>query len=125
MDVTIAGQPPRCPVCGCFFLSVKLCIRLCPRCIRRNRQCQSRLVTVPTDPFTRPTAPLLCEWAKCQSRNTQNGRIVLPIANLMADSESGIPDSYSSLLVTIRLSRLVSEIFACYSQTDRQRGPLL
>jgi len=36
----------------------------------------------------------------------------------MADSESGSPDSYSSFLVTIRLSRLVSEIFACDRQTD-------
>jgi len=34
----------------------------------------------------------------------------------MADSVSGSPDSYSSFLVTIHLSRLVSEIFAC----DRQ-----
>jgi len=30
-----------------------------------------------------------------------------------ADSESGSPYSYSSFLVTIRLSRRVSEIFAC------------
>jgi len=33
----------------------------------------SRLVTVPSDPFTRPTAPFLSEWVKCQPRNTQNG----------------------------------------------------
>jgi len=68
-----------------------------------------RLVTVPTDPFTTltsPTGPFLSEWAKCQPGNTQNGRTVLPIANLMADSESGSPDSYSSFLVTICLSRL-------------------
>jgi len=32
----------------------------------------SRLVTVPTDPFTRPTAPILSEWAKCQPRSIQN-----------------------------------------------------
>jgi len=57
--------------------------------------------------------------------NTQNGGTVLPIANLMADSESGSPDSCSSVLVTIRLSRLVSDIFACDRQTDGQRGPLL
>jgi len=50
--------------------------------------------------------------------NTQNGGTVLPIANLMADSESGIPDSYSTVLVTTRLSRLVSEIFAYGRQTD-------
>jgi len=36
----------------------------------------------------------------------------------MAASESGSPDSYSSFLVTIRLSRLVSEIFACDRHTD-------
>jgi len=44
---------------------------------------------------------------------TQNGGTVFPIANLMADSDSGSPVSYSSFLVTIRLSRLVSEIIAC------------
>jgi len=91
----IAG-PPRCPV-------------------------WCRLVTVPTDPFTTftsPTGPLLSEWAKCQLGNTQDGRTVLPIANLMADSESGSPVSYSRFLVTICLSGLVSEIFACCSQTD-------
>jgi len=33
-----------------------------------------RPVTVPTVLFTRPTAPLLCEWANCQSGNTQDGR---------------------------------------------------
>jgi len=74
-----------------------------------------RLVTVPADPFTTftsPTGPFLYEWAKCQPRNTQNGRTILPIANLMADSESGSPVSHSSFLVTICLSRLVSEIFA-------------
>jgi len=43
----------------------------------------------------------------------------------MADSESGSPVSYSSFLVTIRLSRLVSEIFACDRETERQRGLLL
>jgi len=40
--------------------------------------------------------------------------------NLMADSESGSLDSYSSFLVTIHLSRLVLEIFACDRQTDGQ-----
>jgi len=43
----------------------------------------------------------------------------------MADSELGSSDYYSSFLVTIRLSRLVSEIFACDRQTDGQHGPLL
>jgi len=41
--------------------------------------------------------------------NTHYGGTVLPIANMMADSESESPDSYSSFLVTIRLSRLVLE----------------
>jgi len=40
------------------------------------------------------------------------------IANLMADCESGSPSSYSHFIVTIGLSRLVSEIFACDRQTD-------
>jgi len=84
-----------------------------------------RLVTASTNPvttFTRPTGPFLSEWAKCQPGNTQNGGTVLPIVNLMADSESGSPAFYSSFLVdlTICLSRLVSEIFACGRQTDRQ-----
>jgi len=47
------------------------------------------------------------------------------IANLMADSESESPDSYIRFSYTVRLSRLVSEIFACDGRTDRQRGPLL
>jgi len=51
--------------------------------------------------------------------NTQNGGTVLSVANLVAYSESGSSDSYSSFLVTIRLSRLVSEIFVCDRQTDR------
>jgi len=66
-----------------------------------------------TDPFTTftsPTGPFLSEWAKCQPGNTQNGGTVLQIANLVADSESGSPVSYSSFLVTVCLSCLVSEI---------------
>jgi len=62
-------------------------------------------------------------------KTLQNGETVLLIANLMADSESGSPDSYSSFPVTIRLCRLVSEIFACDRQIegpmDVQHGPLL
>jgi len=95
--VTICG-PPRCPV---WF----------------------RLVTVLTDLFTTltsPTGPLLPEWAKSQPGNTQNGGNVLPIANLMADSKSGSPLSYSSFRATIGHSRLVSEIFACDRQTDKR-----
>jgi len=60
--------------------------------------------------------------------NTQNGRTVLPSANLMADSES--PDSYLSFLETVRLSHLV---LACDREMDgqmdrrtgEQHGPLL
>jgi len=37
----------------------------------------------------------------------------------MADSKSGSPDSYSSFLVTVRLSRLVSEIFIYDRQTTQ------
>jgi len=93
-DVMIAG-PPQCPV-------------------------WCRLVTVPTDPFTtvtRATGPLLSERAKYQPGNTQIDGAILPIANLMADAESGSPSSYSRFLA-IRLSRLVSEILACDRQTD-------
>jgi len=60
------------------------------------------------------------QWTKCRPGNTKNGGTVLPIANLMADSESASPDSYSSFLVAIRLSRQVSEIFISDRQTDRQ-----
>jgi len=80
---------------------------------------QCRPVTVPTDPFTRPTAKFLSECAKCQPGNTKNGATILPIANL-ADSEFGNPVSRSSFLVTICVSHLVSEIFACDGQTDRR-----
>jgi len=54
-----------------------------------------------------------------------DGRTVLPIANLVSDSASGSPDSYSNFLVTIRLSRLVSEMCVTDRRTDGQRGPLL
>jgi len=50
----------------------------------------------------------------------QNGETVLAIANLMADSESGSPSSYSHFIVNIDLSRLVLEIFVCDRQTERQ-----
>jgi len=96
-DVTIAG-PPMCPV-----------------------WCQ--LVTDPTDTFTTftcSTSQFLPEWAKRRPRNTQNGETVLSIANLVADSQSKSQSSYLRFIVIIRLSRLVSEIFACDSQTDRQ-----
>jgi len=68
--------------------------------------------------FTSPTGQFLSELAQCQLGNTQNGGTVLPIANLMADSESGSPSSYSRFIVTISLSRLVSEIFTRDRQTD-------
>jgi len=55
---------------------------------------------------TMPNAPFLSLWVTCRPGNAQNGGTVLPIANLMADSESGSPDSYSSFLVTIGFSRL-------------------
>jgi len=50
--------------------------------------------------------------------------------NLMADSESGSPDSYSSFLVTIRLSRLVRRYSRVSDRRadvvmDGQRGPLM
>jgi len=61
-------------------------------------------------------------YQRKQPGNTQNGRTALPIANLMTDFES---DSYLSFLVTIHLSHLVSEIFACERRTDGQRRPLL
>jgi len=72
-----------------------------------------------------PRYPVWCRlystvyWIK-RPGNTQNGGTVLPIANLMVDYVSGSPDSYSSFLVTICLSRLVSEMFACNRQTDRR-----
>jgi len=79
-------------------------------------------VNVPTDPlttFTSPTGPFLSERAKCEPRNTQDDRTVLLIGNLMANSESESPVSYSSFPVTTCLSRTVSEIFVCDRQMDR------
>jgi len=59
-------------------------------------------------------------YRRKRPENTQNGGTVLLIGNLRADSESGSPDYYSSFfLVTICLSRLVSEIFVCNRQTDK------
>jgi len=81
-----------------------------------------RLVTVPNALLTKPSVPFLSQWAKCRHGNTHNGGTVLQIANLMADSESRSPEFYSNFLVTMHLSRLVSEIglFACDRQTVRQ-----
>jgi len=57
--------------------------------------------------FTRPTGPFLSEWAKCQPRNIQNFGSILPIMNLMADSESESPSYYSQFIVTMGVSCLV------------------
>jgi len=53
--------------------------------------------------------------------NAQNGGAVLPVAKMMADSEPETPISYCRF---IALSRIVSEIFACDTQTDRQTDGL-
>jgi len=50
--------------------------------------------------------------------NMRNGGTVLPITNLMADSESGSPDSYVSFVVTIHPPCVVSEIFDYSRVTD-------
>jgi len=47
-------------------------------------------------------------------------RYVIVIISLITASELGRPVFCSSFLVTIGLSRLVSEIFACYTSKDRQ-----
>jgi len=57
-------------------------------------------------------------YTRCQPGNIQNGGTILTVTNLMADSESGSLDYCSNFLVTIRLSRLVSEIFACDGWMD-------
>jgi len=91
-----------------------------PVCDSRNfSQMTHRPVTVPNHTLTMPSSICLSEWAKCQPWNTQNRGTVLPIVNLMADSELRRPDYCSSYLVTICLSRLVSEIFVCDRQTDK------
>jgi len=54
------------------------------------------------------------------ARNAQIGGTLLPVANQMADSESGTPIFYLRLIVTIALqSRRYSRV------TDRQRVSLL
>jgi len=63
-----------------------------------------------------PRCPVWCLLVTVHCGNTQNGGTVLPIANLVADSELVSPVSYSSFLVIICLSHLVSEMW----QTDRQ-----
>jgi len=60
----------------------------------------------------------MSQWAKYRHGNSPDGG--LPIANLTEDSESESLGSYSDFLVGITIaSRLVSEIFACDTQTDR------
>jgi len=59
-------------------------------------------------------------YRRKRAGNTQNGGIVLPIVNLIADSESERPVSYLSFLVTICLSCLVSEL-SCDRETDGQQ----
>jgi len=51
---------------------------------------------------------------------SQCHRHLLPVANLMTDSEKGTTIPSSSFRVTIILYRLVSKIFACDAQRDRQ-----
>jgi len=95
------------------FLSVKLCIQWCTHVHDECLDwCLFPLI------HSLGQLPISVWMGKCQSGNTQNGGTVLPIVNLMADSKSGSPDSYSSFLVTIRLSLLVSGIFACDRQMD-------
>jgi len=71
-----------------------------------------------------PQCPVWCHrygtvYQQKRPENTQNGGTVLQIANLTADFELESTNSHSSFLVTIRLSRLVSEIFTCEdTQTD-------
>jgi len=125
--IELGHRQPTSPTIS-FPVGIFLCV-----IIRNSSQMTHRSVTVPTEPLTRSSCQCLSQLANCRSRNIQNSRTVLQIANLMANSEPGSPVSCSSFLVTIRLSRLVSEIFACDTlmdgqtdgRTDRQRGPLL
>jgi len=79
---------------------------------------------VPT--WKHPSGPCNSFYCLGHSKNVydddddEDGLTVLPIANLMADSELGSPVFYSSFLVTMCLSRLILEIFACDGQTGRQ-----
>jgi len=73
----------------------------------------ARMIHVPVNSTHTQNPPL-----QSSAVTTQCGANVLPIVNLMADSESGSPSSYSCFIVTIGLSRLVSEIFTCDRQTN-------
>jgi len=87
-------------------------------CTLRNfSQMTHRPVTIATAQLTGPST--LC-LSQCANADSETPRMVEPIAYLMADSESGSPNFYSSFLARIRSSRFVSEIFACNRQTDRQ-----
>jgi len=88
--------------CGAF-----LCV-----IIQNFSEMTRRPVTVSTAPFTKPDPYFCHKWVKCQPGNTQNGGTVLKIANLMENFESVSPDYYSNFLVTILLSRSVSETLA-------------
>jgi len=88
--------------------------------LRNFSQMTRRAMTVPNDLLTRPSSLCLSQWAKCRPGNTGNDGTILSIANLMAGAASGSVDFYSSFLVTVRLSRLVLEIFACDRRTDGQ-----
>jgi len=90
-----------------------------PQCLTETRYRPLRDVTIAGPPRCQVWCRLYATvYRRKRPGNTQDGGTILPIAKLMADSESGSPDSYSSFLVTICLSRLVLEIFACDRQTD-------
>jgi len=57
--------------------------------------------------------------------NTQNGENVLPVANLMVDSESGTPISYSRLIVTgVRVVRLYVRLCHTHISQNSNRSSL-
>jgi len=105
----MTADPPWCPLPSVVVFSFSFSeagIRWCAWSTQQNGQC------------SQANCPFLSEWVKCQAGNTKNGGTVLLIANLMADSESGSPDSYSRFLVNIRLSLSFRDIRVW--QTRRQ-----
>jgi len=79
-----------------LLVPILTCLPTRPSCviIQNFSQVTHRPVMMPITPFTRPSSPFLSQvptW-----KHQKNGGTIILIANLVADSELGSPDSYSS-----------------------------
>jgi len=88
--------------------------------VLRRRQLFARPTAARHRPSKLHSGPVFTIYFQSLASTAQDGGTVFPIANLIADFELESPVSYSSFLVIMRLSCLVSEIFACDRQANRQ-----